>query len=382
MKRLLTVFLLLVVVHLARGDDDTLHNVYHSLKRFGHHVKDKFTGDDSETTKKSSTTIHHRKSSHKTSTTEAKDHPSPTPAPVESTPSPSPSPIPVPVGTATPESTPTPASTPSDPATSASKNQSNHRSNEEPDKKVESDQKVTDQKVANDANVASLKPEEISGFSSQPEKVQQLIRNALDLTERHLNYQYGSSDPAAGGMDCSGFIYYVLNQAGYKDVPRDSSEQYAWVRKNDDFRAVLSRSQDSFELKELKAGDLMFWSGTYKANRDIPITHVMIYLGKEKATGKQVMVGATDGRTYDGIRRSGVSVFDFKMPSGQPNKNDPELTAKFEGYGSVPGLRTAGQNANVSLIDRSNSETSSTDDQPVPKKKAISKKKRHAVKDE
>jgi hypothetical protein len=108
----------------------------------------------------------------------------------------------------------------------------------------------------------------------------------------------------------------------------------------------------------------------------------MIYLGKEKATGKQVMVGATDGRTYDGIRRSGVSVFDFKMPSGQPNKNDPELTAKFEGYGSVPGLRTAGQNANVSLIDRSNSETSSTDDQPVPKKKAISKKKRHAVKDE
>ena len=51
------------------------------------------------------------------------------------------------------------------------------------------------------------------------------------------------------------------------------------------------------------------------------------------------MVGATDGRSYDGIRRFGVSVFDFKMPSGKPNKDDPELTAKFEGYASIPGLR-------------------------------------------
>jgi hypothetical protein len=65
----------------------------------------------------------------------------------------------------------------------------------------------------------------------------------------------------------------------------------------------------------------------------------MIYLGKEKSTGKPVMVGATDGRTYDGVRRFGVSVFDFKMPSGKPNKDDPELTSKFEGYATIPGLR-------------------------------------------
>jgi hypothetical protein len=51
------------------------------------------------------------------------------------------------------------------------------------------------------------------------------------------------------------------------------------------------------------------------------------------------MVGATDGRSYEGIRRFGVSVFDFKMPSGKPNKDDPELTARFEGYASIPGLR-------------------------------------------
>jgi peptidoglycan DL-endopeptidase CwlO len=189
------------------------------------------------------------------------------------------------------------------------------------------------------APMATIKPEQLREFSEQPAEVQQLIRSSLALTEQNLGYKYGSADPASGGMDCSGFIYYVLSGAGFKDVPRDSSGQYEWVRKNSDFHAVLSRSGDSFELKDLKPGDLMFWSGTYKVDRDIPITHVMIYLGKEKSSGKPVMVGATDGRSYDGVPRYGVSVFDFKMPSGKPNKDDPGLTAKFEGYAGIPGLR-------------------------------------------
>lgn len=186
---------------------------------------------------------------------------------------------------------------------------------------------------------ATIKPEDLGGFSRQPVEIQQLIRNSLALTERNLTYKYGSADPASGGMDCSGFIYYVLTNAGYKDVPRDSAGQYVWVRKSGNFRAVLSRSLDSFEFDELKPGNLLFWSGTYAVDRDIPITHVMIYLGKEKSTGKPVMVGSTDGRTYDGIRRSGVSVFDFKLPSGKPNNVDLDLTARFEGYGSIPGLQ-------------------------------------------
>ena len=32
-------------------------------------------------------------------------------------------------------------------------------------------------------------------------------------------------------MDCSGFIYYTLKEAGFGDVPRQSNEQYIWVRK-------------------------------------------------------------------------------------------------------------------------------------------------------
>ena len=78
--------------------------------------------------------------------------------------------------------------------------------------------------------------------------------------------------------------------------------------------------------------------GTYKVDRDVPITHVMIYLGKQKGTNKPIMVGASDGRSYNGERRFGVSVFDFKLPNGTPNKSDPDLVARFEGYSSIPGL--------------------------------------------
>jgi peptidoglycan DL-endopeptidase CwlO len=189
------------------------------------------------------------------------------------------------------------------------------------------------------ANVATITPEKLREFNDQPPKVQQLIRDALALTEQNLTYTYGSSDPSAGGMDCSGFIYYVLTKSGLKDVPRDSSEQYAWIRQKSDFHAVLSRNSKSFEFQELRPGDLMFWSGTYKVNREIPISHVMIYLGTEKSAEKRVMVGASDGRSYEGIRRNGVSVFDFKMPNGEPNNSEPDLIARFEGYGTIPGLR-------------------------------------------
>ena len=187
--------------------------------------------------------------------------------------------------------------------------------------------------------VASLDPNKLKDFGSQPPGVQTLIRSALALTQRNLAYTYGSADPASGGMDCSGFIYYVLSNAGYKDVPRQSSDQYLWVRKNGNFHSVLSRNADTFELEELRPGDLMFWSGTYKVDRDVPVTHVMIYLGKEKGTNKPVMVGASDGRSYNGERRFGVSVFDFKLPNGTPNKSDPDLVARFEGYSPIPGLR-------------------------------------------
>jgi cell wall-associated NlpC family hydrolase len=183
----------------------------------------------------------------------------------------------------------------------------------------------------------SLSPDAIEGYQNYPPKVRQILDAGLALTKENLTYTYGSADPANGGMDCSGFIYYVLKQNGFPDVPRDSSQQYVWVRKAGDFDAVLSRKEDSFEFDDLKPGDLLFWRGTYNIDRDPPITHTMIYLGHEKRTNKRVMLGSSDGRTYDGKQRWGVSVFDFKMPP--PSKSgDATISPVFVGYGRIPSL--------------------------------------------
>jgi cell wall-associated NlpC family hydrolase len=184
---------------------------------------------------------------------------------------------------------------------------------------------------------ATISPNEIKGYGENPQKVRQIIEYGLELTKQNLNYTYGSADPTTGGMDCSGFVYYVLQQNGFTDVPRDSSQQYVWVRKAGNFRAVLSRHEDSFEIDALKPGDLLFWTGTYKIDRDPPVTHTMIYLGREKGTNKRIMVGASDGRTYDGKQRFGVSIFDFKL-SKPPDSNDAKLSPVFVGYGRIPGL--------------------------------------------
>jgi len=186
---------------------------------------------------------------------------------------------------------------------------------------------------------ASLSPDQIEGYEKDPSKVREILDAGLALTKQNLGYTYGSADPANGGMDCSGFVYYVLKQNGFPDVPRDSSQQYVWVRKAGDFKAVVGRKEDSFELDDLKPGDLLFWRGTYNIDRDPPITHTMIYLGREKRTNKRVMAGSSDGRTYDGKQRWGVSVFDFKMPP-PPKSGDAKISPVFVGYGRIPGLPT------------------------------------------
>jgi hypothetical protein len=217
-------------------------------------------------------------------------------------PTPSPSPTPTETPTPSPDESPTPSPSPS------------------PRQKV-----------------ATVAPDEIEGFEENPEPVRKLLRDALDLTKRNLDYKYGSADPTEGGMDCSGFIYFVLRENGVQDVPRDSSGQYTWVRKAGNFRAVLSRNLDSFELDEMKPGDLLFWVGTYNIERDPPVTHTMIYLGKEKKTGKPIMVGASDGRTYQGEQQFGVSVFDFKT-SAAKEATTSESHPRFVGYATIPGL--------------------------------------------
>ncbi len=361
----------------VRADDDTWHNVYHSLRRFGHGVKDTFTGDhdhqpDERPAKRHATKTRakardddddegkagtstkrksHERGTHAAASPaeEAAEKPSLTATPTPAASSAGADAKPSLTATPTPtvlEPTPTPMATPRvlpSPTPSVEAPQTRARDGDHGPLAKES----ADNPPPPATHTSTVPAGELRELSAQPARVQEVVRGALALTGRDLAYTYGSADPANGGMDCSGFVYHVLQGAGFRDVPRDSSSQYVWVRKQSEFHAVLSRREDTFELSDLKVGDLLFWSGTYVVNRDVPITHVMIYLGKDRRTGRPLMAGASEGRTYAGERRYGVSVYDFKLPSGEPAKDAPDRTPKFEGYASIPGIRPASRLAEV-----------------------------------
>ncbi len=193
------------------------------------------------------------------------------------------------------------------------------------------------------SRTASIALEDLTESADLSPAVKRLLEEGLALAQRNLSYQYGSADPENGGMDCSGTIYYLLRRAGVMEVPRDSSGQYSWIWKESRFQAVISSNPDTFELKRLKPGDLLFWTGTYRIDRDPPVTHVMIYLGTDRHNGHRLMLGASDGRTFEGKPRYGVSVFDFKLPGAMGKVRTADTTpneegSRFVGYGSIPGL--------------------------------------------
>ncbi|MBM7648397.1 LysM repeat protein [Bacillus ectoiniformans] len=98
--------------------------------------------------------------------------------------------------------------------------------------------------------VPSNKPAPSTSFS-----VAKLISEA----KSHMGTPYVWGGAVPSGFDCSGYIYYVFNQAG-KKMPRTNSEGF------------YSRS---FYVNNPVPGDLVFFENTYKKG----ISHMGIYLG-------------------------------------------------------------------------------------------------------
>ncbi len=181
------------------------------------------------------------------------------------------------------------------------------------------------------ARPGALAKEDLKEYAALEGGRKKIVDEALALAARAkwLKYVFGSADPARGGMDCSGSVYFVFRRAGL-NPPRTSAAQFSWVKEAGalvEVPASVTSTGDAAFAK-LKPGDLLFWSGTYepKDGREVPVSHVQIFLGHEKATGEPVMIGASDGRTYRGIKRDGYGVFDFKLPRAGSK-------AKFLGYG-------------------------------------------------
>jgi len=178
----------------------------------------------------------------------------------------------------------------------------------------------------------SLSKEDLRGFEKNSEAIQRLLIAALELSSKELIYKMGSANPENGGMDCSGTLYYLLRSVGVTEVPRDSAHQYQWAWEANTFVAVNGIAEKTYEFSRLRPGHLLFWVGTYDVgNRNPPVSHVMIYLGKRASDGKDLMFGASNGRTYNGQSRYGVGVFDFNLPSAKSS-------TRFIGYAQIPGI--------------------------------------------
>ncbi len=146
---------------------------------------------------------------------------------------------------------------------------------------------------------AQLHDRDLVDFKKLPDDRKRLLLFALETGRRNgwIKYQYGATDPATGGIDCSGAVQYLLQKAGL-NPPRTSADQYLWVKAAGRLTPapadIKVESLDHPFFRALKPGDLLFWSGTYTPadGRTIPISHVQIYLGRLKSDGRPVMIGA------------------------------------------------------------------------------------------
>lgn len=181
-----------------------------------------------------------------------------------------------------------------------------------------------------------IETSDLCGFDELPESRRELIEAALETGGEvaGMPYLYGGNGAQSGGFDCSGAIYHVLRKVGLKP-PRTSSDQYLWVRDHSRLHPVSVEAEDTEHesLSKLKPGDLVFWSGTYEPTdgRLTKVTHVAMFLGREKKDGRAVMINATNGRSYRGTKLDGYGVCDFRVPKKGGK-------SRMVGYGAPPGL--------------------------------------------
>jgi len=177
---------------------------------------------------------------------------------------------------------------------------------------------------------------ELRDFDKLSAARRKLIESAIATAKDSpwLPYKFGGASPADGGFDCSGAMYFVLGKAGLKP-PRMSADQHAWVKDAGMLHEIPgdAKTTDHPSFAALLPGDLLFWTGTYSPTdtRKVPITHVAIYLGREKSDGRRIMINATDGRSYRGVKANGYGVYDFRIPAATSK-------SKLVGYGPAPGL--------------------------------------------
>lgn len=131
---------------------------------------------------------------------------------------------------------------------------------------------------------------------------QSLHDQADYLQSLGLRYNATAQLPGDGAprtMDCSNTAKYLVEQTKGVSLPRTASDQYLYVRRHGHLKragGLFGGTPDTaWWIKRLQPGDLLFWEHTYKPKRKPPVTHVMVYLGRDE-NGTPLMAGAQNSR--------------------------------------------------------------------------------------
>jgi LysM repeat protein len=125
-----------------------------------------------------------------------------------------------------------------------------------------------------------------------------LLDEAKKLAGFNLNYNQSWEPQGARRpliMDCSNTSRYLYWKVAGIDIGRTASDQYYFLRLKNRAWDVPQNSQSEPDReyldKNLQVGDLLFWENTYNSHRDPPITHVMVFLGKNSKS-QWIMAGS------------------------------------------------------------------------------------------
>lgn len=148
-----------------------------------------------------------------------------------------------------------------------------------------------------------------------------------------VDYRFGGNTPDQG-LDCSGLIRYVFQQATGLSLPRSAREQ--------------SRLGESVSKEKLQPGDLVFFN-----TRRFQFSHVGLYIGDNRfihapSSGGAVQVVSLDNaywkKAFNGARRvvgemPGISAIISTANAATP-KLSTELTSPGAAPLSAPGVPT------------------------------------------
>lgn len=145
-------------------------------------------------------------------------------------------------------------------------------------------------------------------------------------------------------MDCSGTVQYIYKTLFDIELPRSSYDQYVHVKKLGNFREAPRTADGKIDTialrKQLRTGDLLFWTNTYTGipeDRKPPVSHVMIYLGKNSENVMKAGGANTFGKG-ETVLRGGVDIYSFdpnqKMGCVKDSKGNCVINSEFIGFGS------------------------------------------------